>query len=1053
MGKEVQGRIALALTALLLLAAGPAFAQKKAQTDSLVRLVKAHSIELIEKFGRNYRKTVEATFLHNGTYLVCDTAMWNVDGKIINCWGHVQLIQDQTVLTSEKLDYYIDEDLAQFRGRTVQLRNKKNNILRTRNLDYNTKDSIAVFRGGGAMRDEDGQIIESREGTYESSKKLFTFKDQVNMYTDSVFVKTSDLIYDGERKTADFIAYVDFWKDGNMLSAGRGWYNRADEIFFFEQDVHGLSEEQETWSDSLFFYRIPQNVLLLGNAHIQDTSRHVAGMADYIFYEDTLSLVTMKGQAAVAMRTEQENNKHKIDTLYMGADSIRYITHKMCDIPDDVKKVAEGRIGAMYEDPVNAYRRKAAEEAAKAAEEAAKNDPNAKAKAAAEAKQKGKGGAAKETPATADEKVVPDATPGKAEAAGKPMGEKSLLPGGQEGETPEGEGVVPDGEGEGEGVAESDSLKNPADSVHVELDTTKVGFLTAVGHVKLFRKDMQVRCDSLQYCDLDSIARFYINPIVWNDGNRQYTADSLSVLIKQGGIDRASLMSNAFIITQEDSLYFDQIKGTEVMAYFDTTSALRRFDALGGATAMFFLTENDEIATVNKVESKMLSALLVDGDLDRVYYFDAPKNDAYPIVQLGEKDMRMKGFNWDPDSRPRGRRDITSLEVKPTERDYYESRPRAQFAQTEIYFPGYMKTVYAGIEDARRRKREARRAREAAEQAAKDSLAMAKRDSSTFKLDSLQKADLAELEEVAKEDWPEVPDSLNAPVPGSSERLNQSEITSRAERTKPEENKKPAVKPEQTTKPEEKEKPAVKPEEKSDAGTVKPDEKPEEKPDEKPEVKQPEVMQPEGEVAVEETPAVKPDTTQMNLPDSVAVAIDSTAIKKALEKKRRQEERWAKQMESARIRKEKEDAQEEKRRLAIAERDAKWAALDSLDAAKKAVKDSGKKDKQRARTRRAVLAQLQQDARDQAKLERYIARYQKQKARRDAREAKKLERKAAREAARAEREAARAAREVVPVKEEKKPNSEIDEQTESQPSGERTPEIEPGGKLQAPVRR
>ena len=1052
MGKEVQGRIALALTALLLLAAGPAFAQKKAQTDSLVRLVKAHSIELIEKFGRNYRKTVEATFLHNGTYLVCDTAMWNVDGKIINCWGHVQLIQDQTVLTSEKLDYYIDEDLAQFRGRTVQLRNKKNNILRTRNLDYNTKDSIAVFRGGGAMRDEDGQIIESREGTYESSKKLFTFKDQVNMYTDSVFVKTSDLIYDGERKTADFIAYVDFWKDGNMLSAGRGWYNRADEIFFFEQDVHGLSEEQETWSDSLFFYRIPQNVLLLGNAHIQDTSRHVAGMADYIFYEDTLSLVTMKGQAAVAMRTEQENNKHKIDTLYMGADSIRYITHKMCDIPDDVKKAAEGRIGAMYEDPVNAYRRKAAEEAAKAAEEAAKNDPNAKAKAAAEAKQKGKGGAA--------------------DAAGKPMGEKSLLPGGQEGETPEGEGVVPDGEGAGEGVAKSDSLKNPADSVHVELDTTKVGFLTAVGNVKLFRKDMQVRCDSLQYCDLDSIARFYIKPIVWNDGNRQYTADSLSVLIKQGGIDRASLMSNAFIITQEDSLYFDQIKGTEVMAYFDTTSALRRFDALGGATAMFFLTENDEIATVNKVESKMLSALLVDGDLDRVYYFDAPKNDAYPIVQLGEKDMRMKGFNWDPDSRPRGRRDITSLEVKPTERDYYESRPRAQFAQTEIYFPGYMKTVYAGIEDARRRKREARRAREAAEQAAKDSLAMVKRDSSTFKLDSLQKADLAELEEVAKEEWPEVPDSLNAPVPGSSERLNQSEITSRAERTKPEENKKPAVKPEQTTKPEEKEKPAVKPEEKEkpavkpeekpDAGTVKPDEKPdekpEEKPDEKPEVKQPEVKQlevkqPEGEVTLEETPAVKPDTTQMNLPDSVAVAIDSTAIKKALEKKRRQEERWAKQMESARIRKEKEDAQEEKRRLAIAERDAKWAALDSLDAAKKAVKDSGKKDKQRARTRRAVLAQLQQDARDQAKLERYIARYQKQKARRDAREAKKLERKAAREAARAEREAARAAREVVPVKEEKKPNSEIDEQTESQPSGERTPEIEPGGKLQAPVRR
>ena len=34
------------------------------------------------------------------------------------------------------------------------------------------------------------------------------------------------------------------------------------------------------------------------------------------------------------------------------------------------------------------------------------------------------------------------------------------------------------------------------------------------------------------------------------------------------------------------------------MAYFDTTRTLRRFDALGGATALFFLTENDALATV-----------------------------------------------------------------------------------------------------------------------------------------------------------------------------------------------------------------------------------------------------------------------------------------------------------------------------------------------------------------------------------------------------------------------------------------------------------------------
>ena len=40
-----------------------------------------------------------------------------------------------------------------------------------------------------------------------------------------------------------------------------------------------------------------------------------------------------------------------------------------------------------------------------------------------------------------------------------------------------------------------------------------------------------------------------------------------------------------------------------MMAYFDTTRTLRRFDALGGASSLFYLTEDNALATVNKVEA------------------------------------------------------------------------------------------------------------------------------------------------------------------------------------------------------------------------------------------------------------------------------------------------------------------------------------------------------------------------------------------------------------------------------------------------------------------
>ena len=147
----------IALTALTLLS----ISLRAEERDSLVTLVSAKSAQLIEKDGISYRKVIgPAKFFHNNTYLLCDTALWNVSTNIINCMGHVQMIQDRTRLKSETLDYIVDEDLAKFRGALVQLEDSDHNILRTRYLDYNTKDSVAVFQNGGAMMVTDGQIID-----------------------------------------------------------------------------------------------------------------------------------------------------------------------------------------------------------------------------------------------------------------------------------------------------------------------------------------------------------------------------------------------------------------------------------------------------------------------------------------------------------------------------------------------------------------------------------------------------------------------------------------------------------------------------------------------------------------------------------------------------------------------------------------------------------------------------------------------------------------------------------------------------------------------------
>ena len=754
----------LRITALALLslsmAALPLAAQRRNENDDRdphVTLISAKSAQLIEKDGQNFRKvTGPARFLHNNTYLLCDTAWWNVNTNVITAIGHVKIMQDRTTLTSETLEYVVDEDMARFRG-LVQLEDKEHNILRTRYLDYNTKDSVAVFQNGGSMKDKDGQIVESLYGTYEAKLSLFVFNDDVNMFSDSIFVKTSRLEYRSDLNTAYFGYGTDAWESDRMMSANDGWYDRNRELFFFRRKVHLLTKDQESWSDSLYYYRSTNDLEMLGHVELIDTTRSVYALAGRLEYTDSMARVRMTRDPAVVSWSE---NNGQVDTLYLGGDLLQYQSKPMCDVDSMAVVNAKQRLVDLAGDPVTEYRRKAAEAAAKAAEAAAANDPNrppgpGKAPGGAAA---GKAPAATVTPPKppvpededdvppVPEPVLPDSTAVTvpADSLGVPLDSLMAMPADSlstmpldsltslpdsiapPARVPEMEGPSErddepeDDQSEDEIPVPENTMEELADTLAppAPKDSTKIGFITATGRVRMYRYDIQMACDSLIFTELDSLIRLYKDPIIYNEGNRQYVADSVFVQVHNNRVEKASLMSNAFITTCEDSLInaFDQIKGAEMMAYFDSTAALTRFDALGGASALFFLEEKGKLATVNKVESKMLYATFEDGNLQRIYYFEDAKNDAYPVVQLPKDERELKGFRWDPDKQPKGPEDITSLVPRGSERTSYLDRPHPAYTQTNRYFPGYMPRIYEEI--ARRDSLAVIREREKAAQAA-----------------------------------------------------------------------------------------------------------------------------------------------------------------------------------------------------------------------------------------------------------------------------------------------------------------------------------------------
>lgn len=861
--------------------------EKGSQVDSLVRLLSAQSMELIEKNGLNYRKvTGPARFLHNDTYLICDTALWNVSSNEIYAIKNVKILQDQTVLTGDKLTYYVDRDLAEFRGSLVQLEDKDRNILRTEFLDYNTRDSVAVFFNGGSMRDKDGQIIESRTGTYDSKLKTFTFTDDVNMFTDSVFVKSSSIVYDANRNVATFGYNTDTWSEDNMLSANAGWYDRNKEIFLFRKNVHGMSDTQEGWSDSLFYYRASGDIEMLGNAQVIDTTRDVSALAGKIYYTDTLSQIVLSRKPAVIGIVKEENAAP--DTVYFGADTLIARTRMMFEIEDGLKKAAESRLKDLSVDAVQNYRQKAAKEAAEAAAKAAEEDPN-RPKPQQKNQAKGKvNDSAAAKPAGPSEKARQADAPKEAERTENVAAQADTLAA----KAPEVSDTlaltnpsVPDAAAvdslksvpADSSALTSGALKELADSVGVQTDSlaapkdsTKLNFITAIRNVKMYKSDIQFACDSLEYNDLDSLVRMYQSPVVWNETNRQYSSDSLYAVIKGSSLQKASLMSNAFIVVQEDSLCFDQIRATEMLAYFDEKGGLTRFDALGEANAIFYIPEDSVYATVNKSAAKMLYAQFKDGDLDKVYYFESAKNDAYPVAQMSKDERVLKGFNWEPERRPAGRESITPLSLRASERDYYASRPRTTFTYTDKYYPGYIPGVMKEIERGRLAKSEAKARRRAAAQAkaAQDSLTVA-RDSVAADSLSMLPAD----------------SSLAVPALADSTKAGADSLS------------------------------------------------------------------------------MSPDSSIVN-----ASALDAAALKKA-------------QRDSLRAAK-------------IAAREAKWARLDSLDAAKAKAAADKKAAKLRAKKLKEILAAEARERKENARLDKYKAAFTKRKEREDKRKARLAEKKA-----------------------------------------------------------
>ena len=662
------------ILSLLFASLSTAVAQNEnGQKDSLVRLIEANAAKLIDRDGVVLRKIEgPARFLHNNTYLLCDTAIWDVNTNIIDAIGNVQIIQDGTCLIGESLKYIVESNLAQFRGSKVTLMDKDNNMLCTHNLDYNTKDSVATFFGGGSLRSKDGEIIESLDGTYDSKINLFVFYNSVELFSDSLFAKSTRMEYDSNKNVAYFGPSTIGWKGDNMLEANGGEYAREREIVTFEKNAYLFSKEQEVWGDKIVYNRRSGDAQLYGNIQITDTVQSVLMFADKATYQREPLEIILTQRPAIAMYSEQNGNR---DTIYASAsDSIRYYTKPFAELDSAAIAAAKARKGVMIIDPMKEIEKLRQEKL----KEARSGRKEGREENAGNSSTRSSGRSSSQANIYAGQRAPEFPSP-QSDEQESPIEQQDSIPSAGK-----------------ESMQQVDSTailaERELDAQIMRHDTCTVTFVEAWHNIKLYGKDYQGVCDSLIYTGIDSIARLYIEPVLWSDAKNQFLSDSIFIQIRNDSLYKADFINNAFIITQEDTVHYNQIKSTEMMAYFKKND-IWRFDALGGASLIFYMEEDSTYTMINQKECKILSALIKERKIERIRYYDQLKSDLLPIYDLPINKQRLRGFKWLEERRPKSREEVMPRAIRSSQRRRLKAEPMPEFKQTSLYFPDSMQHI------------------------------------------------------------------------------------------------------------------------------------------------------------------------------------------------------------------------------------------------------------------------------------------------------------------------------------------------------------------------
>lgn len=200
-------------------------------------------------------------------------------------------------------------------------------------------------------------------------------------------------------------------------------------------------------------------------------------------------------------------------------------------------------------------------------------------------------------------------------------------------------------------------------------------------NVKIFKTDLQGKCDSLHTNQSTGVTKMYYSPILWSDKS-QITGDSIKLLTNKETekLDSLKILGNSFIIQQDsiDPENFNQIKGKNMYGKF-IDNELKNLLVKGNGEAVNF-NRNDAgvLETITKQYCSNIEFEFVNKEMDQIKCLNQSDGKTYPPSMYPENDRRLKGFLWREDEQPKRKEDIFIKNKKTVRTKLAKPKPPTQ---------------------------------------------------------------------------------------------------------------------------------------------------------------------------------------------------------------------------------------------------------------------------------------------------------------------------------------------------------------------------------------